>query len=78
MTMTTGPEFRCCLIGTPATNDEGYTVVSLLRHEFQPGLAVKVESEAINARLIIKKMTHTLQTRGDWLTELECGGYFPT
>lgn len=60
------------LIGTPEQTEKGYKVVSLLRHEFQPGMAFILTSETLKTRMIIRQLTHTANTRGDFLTELEC------
>lgn len=60
------------LIGTPEQTEKGYKVVSLLRHEFQPGMAFILTSETLKTRMIIRQLTHTANTRGEFLTELEC------
>ena len=60
------------LIGRPEQTEKGYKLMSLLRHEFQPGLAFLLKSESLESRLIIRMLTHTAATRGDFTTELEC------
>ena len=60
------------LIGRPEQTETGYKVMSLLRHEFQPGIAFNLNSVSVQSRMLIESVEHTAETRGDWVTKLEC------
>jgi hypothetical protein len=60
------------MVGKPVKVDNGWEVISLLRHEFEPGLAVVVESlNEGSGVLFIQRVEHTGDTRGqEWHSKL--------
>jgi hypothetical protein len=65
------------LIGSPErTQEGGFKVLSLLRHEFNPGLLVGIESRYMNGLFIINRLEHRGQRHAnDWYSELYCTEY---
>lgn len=61
------------MVGSPRRIENGYSVMSLLRHEFNPGMPVLVESQDFTGVLGIERLEHRGDTRSnDWYTELFC------
>lgn len=61
---------RSGLIGSPRKQDNGYVVNSLLRHEFNPGQPLAVDSETLKGILAIARVDHRGSTRSDeWHSE---------
>lgn len=61
------------LIGTPERIENGgYKLLSLLRHEIQPGHLIKVDDDMVKGYFIVENLVHAGDSDGsDWHTELE-------
>lgn len=60
------------LIGSPEKTDDGYKIRSLLRHEFNAGLLITVNSLYASGVYEIKRVEHQPSIPGEWVSDLYC------
>lgn len=62
------------MIGSPEELEKGgFKITSLLRHEYNPGHLVAVESKYVKGLMIVQRIEGSFNTRGnDWYADLYC------
>jgi hypothetical protein len=64
------------LIGSPEKTEDGLKIRSLLRHDFNPGMLVELDSRYFGGIYLLNRVEHSGNSRAsDWYSDLFCTEY---